>query len=38
MKRMKSPRSKEGSRLIVAEDVEVLPWRKKLGGCCRGGR
>ena len=38
MKRIRSPMSKEGSRLIVVEEGEVLPWRKTLGGCCRGER
>ena len=32
MKRMRSPMSKEGSRLIVVEEGEVLPWGKGLGG------
>ena len=36
MKRIRSPMSKEGSKLIVVEEEEVLPWRKKLGGWCRG--
>lgn len=38
MKRIRSPMSKEGSKLIVVEEGAVLPWRKTLGGCCRGER
>lgn len=37
MKRIRSPMSKEGSKLIVVEEEGVLPWRKTLGGCCRRG-
>ena len=36
MKRIRRPMSKEGSKLIVVEEEEVLPWRKTLGDCCRG--
>ena len=38
MKRIRRPTSKEGSKSIVVEEEEVLPWTKTLGGCCHGRR
>ena len=38
MKRIRRPVRREGSKLRVVEEGEVLPWRKRLGGWCRGGR
>ena len=34
MKRIRRPVMREGSKLRVAEEGEVLPWRKMLDGWC----
>ena len=38
MKRIRRPVRREGSKFMVGEEGDVLPWWKRLGGWCGGGR